>query len=376
MNIKLFVEYALLRKKTVNNIHETILTVDLEKLAKNFIYLKSLIAPKTKIIGVVKAFGYGHGDLEIAKKLEKLGVYALWVTDFEEAINLRKGGIKTKIIVANPGSKSYNEIIKYKIDVIIYNYKMLQLYILNKKPVNVHIKFNTGMNRYGFDKEDIPALASLIKNNPHLNILSTCSHLSDAENEVSKKFAKKQIDLFKQISSKFNNLIEKKTLSHILNTYGVLNHSLDCLDAVRIGIGLYGCTKNKFLSPIATLNSIVTQTRKVNRGERVGYGNSFVCEKDMQIAVVPIGYADGLNRRLSNKVGNIVLNNNNCPIIGKISMGTLTIDITNVNASEGDVVEVFGINNSILSIANSISTIPYEILSCLNRRIKRVYINP
>ena len=376
MNIKLFVEYALLRKKTVNNIHETILTVDLEKLAKNFIYLKSLIAPKTKIIGVVKAFGYGHGDLEIAKKLEKLGVYALWVTDFEEAINLRKGGIKTKIIVANPGSKSYNEIIKYKIDVIIYNYKMLQLYILNKKPVNVHIKFNTGMNRYGFDKEDIPALASLIKNNPHLNILSTCSHLSDAENEVSKKFAKKQIDLFKQISSKFNNLIEKKTLSHILNTYGVLNHSLDCLDAVRIGIGLYGCTKNKFLSPIATLNSIVTQTRKVNRGERVGYGNSFVCEKDMRIAVVPIGYADGLNRRLSNKVGNIVLNNNNCPIIGKISMGTLTIDITNVNASEGDVVEVFGINNSILSIANSISTIPYEILSCLNRRIKRVYINP
>ena len=376
MNIKLFVEYALLRKKTVNNIHETILTVDLEKLAKNFIYLKSLIAPKTKIIGVVKAFGYGHGDLEIAKKLEKLGVYALWVTDFEEAINLRKGGIKTKIIVANPGSKSYNEIIKYKIDVIIYNYKMLQLYILNKKPVNVHIKFNTGMNRYGFDKEDIPALASLIKNNPHLNILSTCSHLSDAENEVSKKFAKKQIDLFKEISSKFNNLIEKKTLSHILNTYGVLNHSLDCLDAVRIGIGLYGCTKNKFLSPIATLNSIVTQTRKVNRGERVGYGNSFVCEKNMRIAVVPIGYADGLNRRLSNKVGNIVLNNNNCPIIGKISMGTLTIDITNVNASEGDVVEVFGINNSILSIANSISTIPYEILSCLNRRIKRVYINP
>ena len=279
MNIKLFVEYALLRKKTVNNIHETILTVDLEKLAKNFIYLKSLIAPKTKIIGVVKAFGYGHGDLEIAKKLEKLGVYALWVTDFEEAINLRKGGIKTKIIVANPGSKSYNEIIKYKIDVIIYNYKMLQLYILNKKPVNVHIKFNTGMNRYGFDKEDIPALASLIKNNPHLNILSTCSHLSDAENEVSKKFAKKQIDLFKEISSKFNNLIEKKTLSHILNTYGVLNHSLDCLDAVRIGIGLYGCTKNKFLSPIATLNSVMTQTRKVNRGERVGYGNSFVCEK-------------------------------------------------------------------------------------------------
>ena len=135
MNIKHFVGYALLRKKTVNNIHETILTVDLEKLAKNFIYLKNLIAPKTKIIGVVKAFGYGHGDLEIAKKLEKLGVYALWVTDFEEAINLRKGGVKTKIIVANPGSKSYNEIIKYKIDVIIYNHKMLQLYILNKKPV-------------------------------------------------------------------------------------------------------------------------------------------------------------------------------------------------------------------------------------------------
>ena len=218
MNIKHFVECAFPIKKTVNNIHETILTVDLEKLAKNFFYLKNLIAPKTKIIGVVKAFGYGHGDLEIAKKLEKLGVYALWVTDFEEAINLRKGGIKAKIIVANPGSKSYNEIIKYKIDVIIYNHRMLQLYIKNNKPINVHIKFNTGMNRYGFNEEDVPALASLIKKNPHLNVLSTCSHLSDAENEESKKFAKKQIKLFKQISSKFNNLIEKKTLSHILNT--------------------------------------------------------------------------------------------------------------------------------------------------------------
>ena len=169
--------------------------------------------------------------------------------------------------------------------------------------------------------------------------------------------------------------MQKKTLSHILNTYGVLHHSSDCLDAVRIGIGLYGCTKNKFLLPIASLNSVITQIRKVKRGDRIGYGNSFVCEKDMQIAVVPIGYADGLNRGLSNMVGSIVINNKHCPIIGKISMGTLTIDITNINASEGDVVEVFGVNNSIISIANSISTIPYEILSCLNRRIKRIYIN-
>ena len=144
MNTKHFVEYALLKKLTVNNIHETILTVDLNKLEKNFLYLKNLITEKTKIIGVVKAFGYGHGDVQIAKKLEKLGVYALWVTDFEEAINLRKGGVKTKIIVANPVSKSYNKIIKHKIDVIIYNHKLLQLYIMNKKPVNVHIKFNTG----------------------------------------------------------------------------------------------------------------------------------------------------------------------------------------------------------------------------------------
>lgn len=376
MNTKHFVENALLKKLTVNNIHETILTVDLNKLAKNFLYLKKLVSEKTKIIGVVKAFGYGHGDVQIAKKLEKLGIYALWVTDFEEAINLRKGGVKTKIIVANPGSKSYNKIIKYKIDVIIYNHKLLQLYIMNKKPVNVHIKFNTGMNRYGFNKEEVPVLASLIKKNPHLNVLSTCSHLSDAENEQSKKFAKKQIELFKKISYKFNKLIEKKTLSHILNTYGVLNHSSDCLDAVRIGIGLYGCTNNRFLFPIASLTSVITQVREIAKGERIGYGNSCISEKDMQIAIVPVGYADGLNRRLSNRIGKIVLNNKHCPIIGKISMGTLTIDVTNINACEGDRVEVFGINNSVVSTANSISTIPYEILSCLNRRIKRIYLNP
>ena len=138
------------------------------------------------------------------------------------------------------------------------------------------------MNRYGFNKKDIPVLASLIKNNPHLNVLSTCSHLSDAENEVSKNFAKKQINLFKQISSKFNKLIQKKTFLHILNTYGVLHHSSDCLDAVRIGIGLYGCTKNKFLLPIASLNSVITQIRKVKEVS-VGYGNSFVCKKNMRL---------------------------------------------------------------------------------------------
>tara|TARA_B100000902_G_scaffold228074_1_gene216529 strand:- start:852 stop:1934 length:1083 start_codon:yes stop_codon:yes gene_type:complete len=355
--------------------NETILFIDLKKLEKNYSYLRKKLNQNTKIIGVVKAFGYGHGDIEVSKKLEKIGVYALWVTDFEEGVNLRKAGIKSKIIVANPGKKSYAEIIKHKLDIIIYNYSLLDLYIEKREEINIHIKFNTGMNRYGFEEKDLDKIIKKINNQNHIKLLSICSHLASSEKKELNSFTMTQINRFKKLSKKFEKKIKKPILKHILNTHGVLNFNFADMDMVRLGVGLYGCTNHKNLLPISRLNSVVTQKRSLKKGENVGYGNSYVCERNMDIAVVPVGYADGLNRRLSNGVGKVYIKNKYCKIIGKISMGTFTVDVTNLNIEEGDIVEIFGENISVLSIAKSINTITYEVLSTLNRRIKRVYLN-
>ena len=353
--------------------NETILTIDLKKLEHNFNYLKSKIKPATKVIAVVKAFAYGHGDVEISKKLEKLGVYALWVTDFEEGVVLRKSGIKTKIIVANPGIKSYNQIIKHKLDVVIYNTRLLDLYCSKNKMVNVHVKFNTGMNRYGFDETELDAIAAKLKTSTQLNILSVCSHLASADKIDKKEFTEKQLLKFQKIALAFETHVKKTMLKHILNSHGVINFPEHQFDVVRLGIGLYGSAKDKQLLPISNLKSVITQNRTIKPGESVGYGPSFVATKEMNISMIPVGYADGLNRKLSNGIGSVIINGKVCSIIGKISMGNFAVDTTNIIVSEGDVVEIFGDNLSVSSIAKSINTIPYEIYSTLNRRLKRVY---
>lgn len=355
--------------------NETILAVNLEKLKHNFNYLKSCLTPKTKIIGVVKAFAYGHGDIEIAKKLDSLGVYALWVTDFEEGVILRKSGIKTKIIVANPGIKSYNEIIANKLDVVIYNTRLLKLYSTKKNKINIHIKFNTGMNRYGFSKNDLDFIIDILKSSSHLKLLSICSHLACADKKEKNDFTLNQLNMFNTISSIFEKKLERIVLKHILNSHGLLNFPNYQLDIVRLGIGLYGCMENTNLIQIGSLKSVITQTRNIKEGDSIGYGKSFIAEKKMTISMVPVGYADGLNRKLSNGVGKVIINQKICPIIGKISMGNFIVDTSEINAHEGDSVEIFGENLPVNNIAKSIDTIPYEVYATLNRRLKRVYID-
>ncbi len=353
--------------------NETILSIDLKKLEHNFNYFKSKINSTTKIIAVVKAFAYGHGDIKISNKLEKLGVYALWVTDFEEGVILRKSGVKGKIIVANPGIKSYEKIIKYRLDVVLYNKKLLNLYSSRKNKVNIHVKFNTGMNRYGFEEKEINLIVTQVQKNTHLKLISICSHLASSDKKTQNNFTEKQCEKFKRISIKFNSIIKKDIPRHILNSHGVINFPEYQMDMVRLGIGLYGSANDTNLTPISTLKSIITQQRAIRKGDVVGYGESFIAKKNMQIAMVPVGYADGLNRQLSNGVGSVIINKKLCPIIGKISMGNFIADITGIIAKEGDPVEIFGENLSVTSIANKINTIPYEIYSTLNRRLKRIY---
>ncbi len=359
----------------MRHINETILHVDLKKLERNFNYLKAKLNPKTTIIGVVKAFAYGHGDIEISKKLEKLGVSALWVSDFEEGLILRNSGVKAAIIVANPGIKSYPEIIKHKLDVVLYNHKLLDLYCSNKNDVNIHVKFNTGMNRYGFNAREIPSIISKITNNPHLNLASICSHLAASDDKTKKDYTLKQIERFKSISQKFELLLGKAINKHLLNSHGVLNFVNYQLDSVRLGIGLYGSTTDKNLTPISSLTSVITQIRSLEPGDSVGYGSSFTANKKMRVAIIPVGYADGMNRRLSNTIGSVFINRCKCNIVGEISMDSFMVDITNIEAKEGSLVQIFGDQLSVSTIAKKINTIPYEIYSTLNRRIKRIYLD-
>ncbi len=353
--------------------HETILEVNISHLKSNFTYLKSKLKTDTKIIAIVKAYAYGHGDIVLAEKLEKLGVHALWVADFEEGGRLRESGINIPIIVANPGTKSTNQIIKNKLDVVIYNFKLLQIYGELNTDIGIHIKFNTGMNRYGFNPDEIELLVKTLNKYPKLKLQSICSHLAATDNPKKDEFTNKQCLIFDNICTTFFTTLRYKVDRHILNTNGVLRFANKEYEMVRLGIGLYGVADDKNLQQISTLKSVVSQVRSITKEDQIGYDAFFVATKDMKIGIIPFGYADGLNRKLSEKNGTVLVHNIPCPILGKISMDSCIIDLSNTNAKTGDEVIIFGKENTISSIAKKLETIPYEIYATLNRRIKRVY---
>ena len=355
--------------------NETIFEVNLKKLEQNYHYLKDKLNKDCEIIAVVKAFAYGHGDIPVCKKLEKLGVHAFWVADFEEGVTLRRSGIKTKIIIANPGRKSFKYIVENNLDVVIHNHHLLDYYISNQKNVNIHIKLNTGMNRYGFDPHEVDLVCEKLKKNKHLNIVSLCSHLSSSDDATKRKVSENQISLFESLCSKIEELLNKNIDMHILNSNGLLYFKKKQFNFVRLGISLFGSHIDNNLQQVSKLKSVISQNRNIKKGEGVGYSSDFISNKEMNISTIPIGYADGLNRKIGNGVGKILVNKILCPIIGKICMDSLMIDTSNIKCKVGDIVEIFGEQNSILTLANDLGTNPYEIYSTINRRIKRIYID-
>jgi alanine racemase len=361
------------KNQTMYRFHESVFEINLGYLEENLNYLKSKLGRETKIIAVVKAYAYGHGDLEITKKLEALNIYAFWVADFEEGVILRKSGITKPIIVANPSPRSASQIIKYNLDVVVYSFRLLKLFGKLKKQVNIHLKFNSGMNRFGFSELDIVKLQKELGGYKDLTIVSICSHLSSSRNDKKDHITKKALKSFNNIISNFSKQNQTEHLTHILNTSGVLRFNNHQYDAVRIGIGLFGVHKDKNLIQIGRLTSTISQIRMLRKGDAIGYEGSFICERKMKIGVIPFGYADGLDRRLGNLNGSLFLNGKFCNIVGDISMDSCVIDLSRTNAVEGDRVEIFGTNNSIYSICKKINSIPYEFLSKINRRIKRIY---
>ncbi len=369
---------AALEEKT----HETVLEINLNSISHNLSFFKSKLKPSTKMMVMVKAFGYGSGGFEIAKLLEHHKVDYLGVAFADEGISLKNVGITLPIMVLNPETTSFSAIIQYKLEPEIYSLKGLNafLQIAEKRKLKhfpIHIKLDTGMHRLGFEEASLNELILILKDNKFVTVKSILSHLATSDDLKHQDFAHSQIDLFEKLSSKLIAELNIKPIRHILNTSGISNFPQAQYDMVRLGIGLYGVSNDaeeqKYLGNVATLKSIISQIRTIQAGESVGYGRRFIAEKPTNIATIPIGYADGISRHWGNGVGFVTINNQKATIVGSICMDMLMVNCTEINCKEGDAVVIFGESPTVSFIAKQLQTIPYEILTSISQRVKRVF---
>ena len=369
---------SLLEEKT----HETVLEINLNALSHNLNFYKSKIKPETKLMVMVKAFSYGNGGLEIAKLLEYHKVDYLGVAFADEGIALKTNGIKLPIMVLNPESTSFGAIIQHQLEPEIYSLKGLISFIKlarqkNLKNYPIHIKLDTGMHRLGFEEPQLAELIQLLKESNTVEVKSILSHMATSDDLNFADFAHKQIDLFESLSNQLMKELEIKPLRHILNTSGISNYPKAQYDMVRLGIGLYGISNDaveqKYLENVGTLKSVISQIRTIAPGESVGYGRRFIAENETKVATIPIGYADGIRRSWGNGVGYVAINHQKAPILGSVCMDMLMVDVSNISCAEGNQVIVFGENPSVNLMAEKLGTIPYEILTGISQRVKRVF---
>ena len=369
---------AALAEKT----HETVLEINLNAISHNLNFYKSKLKPETKMMVMVKAFGYGNGGCEIAKLLEHHKVDYLGVAFADEGISLKNAGIRLPIMVLNPENTSFESIIQHRLEPEIYSLKGLKAFlkIVGEKKIHhfpIHIKLDTGMHRLGFEEEQLDELIFILKTNKSVTVKSILSHMATSDDLKHRDFALSQIDLFEKLSSKIVTELQINPIRHILNTSGISNFPQAQYNMVRLGIGLYGVSNDsdeqKFLENVGTLKSIISQIRTIDAGESVGYGRRFIATKTTKIATIPIGYADGISRHWGNGVGYITVNNQKATIVGSVCMDMLMVDVSDITCSEGDSVVIFGENPTVIYMAEKLETIPYEILTSISQRVKRVF---
>ena len=363
-------------------VHETVLEINLDALTSNYNFYKHKLENKTKIMVMVKAFGYGNGGYEIAKQLEHLKVAYLGVAFADEGIALRKAGITTPIMVLNPEISSYNAMIAYNLEPEIYSLSGLTSFIELAKEKNsnaypIHLKIDTGMHRLGFEKNNISELITLLQYNNFVKVTSIFSHLATSDDLNFAAFTLHQIQLFETISKQISTELNIQPIRHILNTSGIFNYPEYQYEMVRLGIGIYGVGNSKeeqgSLENVSTLKSIISQIRTVEPNESIGYSRKFMVKKEMRIATIPIGYADGIRRAWGNEKGFVSINNQKATILGNVCMDMLMVDVTHINCKERDEVTIFGENPHVNEIASVCQTIPYEILTSISQRVKRIF---
>jgi len=363
--------------------HETVMEISLNALLNNLNFYKSKLKPGVKIMAMVKAFSYGSGTFEVANMLQYNKVDYLAVAYIDEGVALRQAGITLPIMVLNPELSAFDKLVEYKLEPEIFSFNLLDefvKYALSHGLTNypVHLKIDTGMHRLGFEEQDIDTLCDLIEENRFIKVQSVFSHLVASDAPEHDDFTKKQIKRFEKAFTRIEKALGYKVIKHISNTGGIIRWPSAHYDMVRLGIGLYGIdasvpTGSGILQPIATLKTSVSQVRKVAANDTIGYSRNGKLAHNGKVATVRIGYADGYLRAFGNGVGKMLIKGKLVPTVGNISMDMTMLDVSNVDVREGDDVIVFNDYLTIEELAREIGTIPYEILTNISQRVKRVY---
>lgn len=362
-------------------VHETTLDVNLGAIVENLNFYRSFMKPETKITCMVKASAYGAGSVEIAKTLQDRGVDYLAVAVADEGADLRRAGITTGIIVMNPEMTAFDTLFQYDLEPEVYNFKLLKalIHAAEKQGIQdfpIHVKLDTGMHRLGFNPlTDVPQVIEILKQQNAVIPRSVFSHFVGSDSPDFDEFSAHQYDLFLQGSSQLQAAFSHKILRHICNSAGIERFPERHLDMVRLGLGLYGIDPidNRRISNVTSLRTTILQIRNVPKGDSIGYSRRSYVDRNSRIAAIPIGYADGLNRHLGNRNGYCLVNGQKAPYIGNICMDVCMIDVTDIACEEGDVVEIFGDNLPVTVLSDKLDTIPYEILTSVSNRVKRVY---
>ena len=363
-----------------NRKHETRISFDLKAIHYNLNYLRGLANENTLTLVMVKASSYGTGDIQIPHFLQENGVNYLGVAYADEGATLRENGILLPIIVMNSEESAFEDIIRLELEPAVYTMQQLRAFytVVRDKNMNnypIHLKFETGMNRLGFDQENINEIFHFLSNNTCLKVKSVFSHLADAGNDDT-TFSKQQIHRFKEIRKEILSKVESPVLFHLLNSDGILKFAaLASFDMVRIGIGLFGYTsQSAALKPSVKWMTSISQVKSLDKGETVGYNRAFKADEPVKIATIRVGYADGFRRLLSNGVGRVFIKGVACPVVGNVCMDMTMVDVTGVECNTGDEVEIIGKHQTMEAFAKQLNTIPYEVMTSISKRVARVYV--
>ena len=361
---------------------ETVLEINLSALGHNYNYLKSKVNTSVKLMAVVKAFGYGSDSVMVAKELQTLGADYFAVAYTSEGVRLRDENITTPILVLHPLANAFKELIERCLEPSIYSLKTLREFIataqtLKQKEYPIHLKFNSGLNRLGFNEKDVPEMYSLLKNTTAVKVTSLMSHLVASEDHNLTDFTHKQISSFVSFTENFKTEFGYMPMRHQSNTSGILNFPEAHFDMVRSGIGLYGygnsSTEDLALKPIATLKSVISQLHNIPKGSSVGYNRGFIADRTTVSATIPLGHADGIGRQYGKGKGCFIVNGKKAPILGNVCMDMTMVDVTGIECQEGDEVIIFGAYQNASEFAKGAQTISYEILTSVSQRVKRTF---
>ena len=362
--------------------HITQLEVNLSAMRKNLNVFRSKLADGVKTLAMVKAQSYGTGLIDSALFLQAEGVHYLGVAYADEGVSLRNSGIKTPIMVMNPEETAFDEIIDFNLEPSIYSISLLQTFlhhlILRKKShFPIHIKLDTGMNRLGLKEVQLSDLISTLKTQPEVFVKSAFSHLAASDSLKEEPFTRDQIEKFKRMTSRLSHSLGYNFDRHLANSSAVLNYPESHFEMVRIGIGMYGLLENKrdLFEDVITFKTQISQIKTLEKGDSVGYGRDYIANKSTKIGIIPVGYADGLRRNLSEGKWWVIVNGKKSYILGTICMDMCIIDLTGIEALIGDDVQIFGAENSVFEMANTLKTIPYEIIAGISNRVHRVYLD-